>query len=509
MSKYPTNQKPSTILIVDDLPANIDILRQTLEPQGYKILVAPNGEFALQIARRATPDLILMDVLMPRMDGFETCRRLKREKASAEIPVIFITAKDETEGVVEGFRAGGVDYIIRPIEKEEVLVRVETHLKMSQLTKALSQKNTELTAALEKLQQEITKRQQVEEALQTADEHLSIISQQEAERWGIAGFVGKSKTMAEIMGDIHRLHHTGTTTVLITGESGTGKELIARAIHFGGLRQKGPFIPVNCSTIPGELAESTLFGHVRGAFTGANTDRKGYFELANGGTLFFDEIGDMPLELQPKLLRVLENGGFIPVGGSREKQVDVRIIAATNVDLQKKMAEGRFREDLYYRLDRFTVVAPPLREHPEDIPPLANHFLKLFAAEMGIEKPMLSQEALAVLASYPFPGNVRELKNIIERALISSGGAEIRPEHLSLTHPYAITPGPAGPSDATRGGFIDQTVRLPLNLQQAEALLIQRALEQADGNMSEAARLLGIDRKTLYRKASRALRNPA
>jgi DNA-binding NtrC family response regulator len=254
------------ILIVDDIPANLTILSDALEPEGYQILAAPSGEVALKVARRALPDLILLDVLMPTIDGFETCRRLKKDEETKDILVIFVTAKDETESVrfahrrlrltvIEGFRIGGVDYIQRPFEKEELLVRVETHLKISRLTKELLQKNIKLQQEIEKREQAQAAQKQAEDARQTADERFSLISEQEAERWGIASFIGKSKTISKILNDIRRLHHTGKTNVLITGESGTGKELIARAIHFGGPRAKGPFIAVNCSAIPSEFVK--------------------------------------------------------------------------------------------------------------------------------------------------------------------------------------------------------------------------------------------------------------
>ena len=441
------------ILIVDDQPPNRDILIKALEPQGYKILSAPSGEIALRIARRAIPDLILLDILMPGLSGFEVCQRLKQEPSTQDIPVIFVTAKDETEDVLEGFRLGGVDYITKPISEEEVLVRVQTHLKINQLTKQLLKKNTALEKANEQLRQEIKKREQAEQGLnqaetarQKADEHLNMIKTQEAERWGIPGFIGKSKTIQKILDDILSLQGVSKTSVLILGESGTGKELIARAIHFGSARAKAPFIPVNCSAIPHELAESMLFGHVAGAFTGAKTSRKGYFELADGGTLFLDEIGDMPFDLQTKLLRVLEDGCFIPLGGTNEKRVDVRIIAATNADLRAKITAGTFRDDLYFRLARFPVHVPPLRERTEDIPLLAEHFLSIFSREMGFvgsglkPAPKLSPEALKALEAYHFPGNVRELKNIIEHALIKSRGYSILPEHLTFidsTHAVA------------------------------------------------------------------------
>ncbi len=276
---------------------------------------------------------------------------------------------------------------------------------------------------------------------------------------------------------MRKLQDAGATSVLITGESGTGKELIARAIHAGSGRGKSPFIPVNCSAIPSELAESELFGHVRGAFTGANTSRKGYFELADGGTLFLDEIGDMPLELQAKLLRVLDNGCFVPVGDTREKHVDVRVLAATNADLQARITEGTFREDLYFRLDGFRVTVPPLRERKEDIPLLVLHFLKLFATEMVREQSALSTEALEALKEYHFPGNIRELKNVIERAIINSGYSVILPEHLGFFEP-----------------MVPEEVQMLSGLpEQAFSLMLKGALAETDGNVEAAAQLLEIE----------------
>src|SRR5438445_1560780 len=349
----PSEPMQATVLIVDDVPANRELLRQTLEPRGCEILLAPDGESALKAAQRARPDLILLDVMMPGLSGYETCRRLKSNETTGAIPIIFITAQHETTGVLEGFRAGGVDYITKPFQAGEVLARVETHLRISRLTRELAARNQELEA-------EIARRQKAEDALETADERLSLLSKREAERWGLEGFIGKSKTLANILEDVRKLQQAGTVSVLITGESGTGKELIARAIHFGSPRAKGPFLPVNCSAIPKDLAESLLFGHMRGAFSGANSDQKGYFELANGGTLFLDEMGDMPAALQAKLLRVLEDGAFLAVGATKEKRVDVRVVAASNADFPKKISNGEFRHDLYFRLARFTVVAPPI-----------------------------------------------------------------------------------------------------------------------------------------------------
>jgi len=468
---------------VDDQPANLDVLCELLEAEGYKISMAPSGEIALKIATRAetTPDLILLDVMMPGMDGYEVCRRLKQDGKTREIPVIFITAKDLTEGVLEGFRVGGVDYITKPFRDEEVLVRVETHLRNNRLSRELAEKNRAL-------EEEMAQRRALKG-------QLSMISEREAESWGLEGFVGESPTIQRIFEEIRLMQDNPGTSVLISGESGTGKELIARAIHFGGARGEGSFVPVNCAAIPTELVESMLFGHVRGAFTGADSERTGYFEMAHEGTLFLDEIGDMPLELQGKLLRVLEDGEVWRIGSEEGRRVDVRVLAATNVDLQKRIQDGAFRQDLYFRLARFTVAAPSLRERREDIPLLARHFVQLFSAEMSREVPELGLEVLEKLAAYAFPGNVRELKNLIERALIESGGAEIQPRHLHFL------PGTdSGASANSQGmGADSQVPDIPLNLDEAERWLIKRGIARADGNISEAARLLGTNRNRIYR----------
>ena len=307
--------------------------------------------------------------------------------------------------------------------------------------------------------------------------------------------MGESRTLRKILQDIDRLQHFGNTSVLITGESGTGKELVARAIHHRSPRAAAPFLAVNCVAIPAELAESILFGHQRGAFTGAVTDRKGCFELADGGTLFLDEIGDMPLPLQAKLLRVLEDGQVTPLGASSARTVNVRVLAATNANLAQKMAKGDFRQDLYFRLARYTVETPPLRDRPEDIPLLAAHFLRYFSEEMGRSAPPLTPEATAQLQTYHFPGNVRELKNVIERALIECGGQAIRSSHLLLipieTEPAVASGGAKAPP---------YLPGLPLNLEDAEQALIQRALQQTGGNVAEAARLLGVNRSRIYRR---------
>lgn len=494
-----SNTPREKILLVDDNPMNLKVLTDALEPEGYEILAAPGGEVALKIAAKGAPDLILLDVMMSGLNGIDTCRHLKESDETRDIPVIFISARGDMESVVAGFAAGGVDYITKPFHAGEVLARVENHLKHVRLTRELMQKNRELTDANELLQKEMRRREQAEDALQTAGEKLNIITDSETRRWGIAGFVGQSKTVRKILRDIQRLHSFGATSVLVTGESGTGKELLARAIHYGGSRAEEPFVAVNCVAIPADLAESMFFGHLKGSFTGANTDRRGYFELAHGGTLFLDEIGDMPLPLQAKLLRVLEDGIVTPIGAATGRAVNVRILAATNVDLHEKIATGHFRQDLYFRLARFTVVTPPLRERTEDVPLLAAHFLDVFATEMGMKAPSLSPQALDALQKYHFPGNVRELKNIIERSLIESGGAEIQPRHLHLM------PAVDGAAQVSTAHKLTAVAALPLNLDEAESLLIQRALAQTGGNIAEAARLLGIHRTRIYRRIAQGV----
>ncbi len=470
------------ILLVDDQPANLDVLCELLGSRGYGVLLAPSGRVALQSASRAVPDLILLDVMMPEMDGFETCRRLRQDARTREIPVIFITARDLEEDVVIGFRAGGVDYITKPFKEEEVLVRVETHVRMNRLARALAEKNREL-------EEEIAQRKALKG-------QLTMISQREAERWGLGAFVGESPTIQKIFKEIRLMQENVATSVLIAGESGTGKELIARAIHFGSTRSEATFVPVNCIAIPADLVESVLFGHVRGAFTGASEDRTGTFEMAHEGTLFLDEIGDMPLELQGKLLRVLEDGEVWRVGAKEGKQVDVRVLAATSADLQQKIQEGAFRQDLYFRLARFTVTAPPLRERREDIPLLARHFLQFFAVEMGREAACLSPEAIERLIGYDFPGNVREIKNIIERALIESGGAEIKPGHL---HFVSGEQAGAGSMPSAASAFPGLPMDLNEAARQAEVWVVEQAMEQVGGNLSKAARLLGTSRNKIYR----------
>lgn len=471
MSDPVLNIGGARILAVDDVPANLDVLISALEGADYSVLIATNGETALEVAARETPALILLDISMPGMDGLEVCRRLKANDETRHIPVIFLTADTDQEQIIAGFQAGAVDYVTKPFLHDEVMIRIRTHLERALLIGELEAKNRQL-------EDEIAQRRAL-------DNRLSMLAQRESDRWGIEGFIGQSPTMQEILREIGLLQNASKTSVLIMGESGTGKELIARAIHAGSDRADQPFIAVNCSTIPNELAESLLFGHLAGSFTGAQGNQTGYFEMADGGTLFLDEVGTMPASIQPKLLRVLEDGFIRPLGAKEDRQVDVRVVSATN-----ELA-GALREDLYFRIARFTVTAPPLRDRKDDIPLLAQHFMQMFAVEMGMSPPGMDAAAERMLTDYDYPGNVRELKNVVERAMIESGGEKIAPVHLRLGVAGSV-PGPGKSDDGSADG-------LPLNLAAAEALLIERALDKSDGNVTQAARLLGIDRNKLYR----------
>lgn len=422
----------SCILIIDDTPKNIQVLGTILKREDYQISFAQSGQQAVDMLPQLRPDLILLDIMMPGLDGYETCQLIKKDPLNTDVPIIFLSALSEVENKVKAFSIGGVDYVTKPFIGEEVLARVETHLQISHLARELKESNATLQKTIDAFQREKRKREQAEKALRSADERISILSEQEKERWGIANFMGKSRAMAKIIRDIRKLHKADSSSVLVLGESGTGKELIARAIHFGGKRAKGAFIPVNCCSIPADLFESTCFGHVQGAFTGATSNRKGLFECADGGTIFLDEIGDMPYEMQAKLLRVLEDGKITPVGSSKSKKVDIRIVAATHADIEDKIEEGRFRQDLYFRLSSFLIELPALRERKEDISLLVSHFLDTLSEKMGRKSPQMTPQAIQTLKDYSFPGNIRELRNIVENALIRSESEWIDEEDLTL-----------------------------------------------------------------------------
>ena len=492
---YTEELNAAKILIVDDEVTNLNVLYKVLGDRGHEVLGASSGAEALEVINQGCPDLVLLDLMMPGMDGLEVCRRLRAAETTLTLPVIFLTASGEEQSVLDAFAVGATDYVLKPFRAGEVCARVENQLQVGRLLRVLAQKNDELAEKNDELAQQNAALEAEMARSNQLSQRLNLWARREEEHWGLAGFVGQSPTIRKILGEIELLQQADSTSVLVTGESGTGKELIARAIHATSRRGDEPFVAVSCAAIPADLAESLLFGHKKGAFTGAERDQSGYFDLAHGGTLFLDEVGEMPLDLQSKLLRVLEERTVWPLGEKKGHAVDVRIIAATNADLQQAIAVGTFRRDLYYRLARFIVEVPPLRQRRDDIALLAQHFLLLFAEEMGIGAPKVTAEALALLQEHAYPGNVRELKNIIERALLESRGADIQAHHLHLEAPISSIP--AGEAHLTVDAFVAE---LPFNFAEAEVALFQRALRETRGNVSEAARFLGIDRNKLYRK---------
>jgi DNA-binding NtrC family response regulator len=609
-----------TILVVDDKPENIRLLFETLQEAGYRTLAAVNGERAVEQAELAKPDLILLDVMMPGIDGFETCRRLRQRAATREIPVIFVTALGEIVDKVRGFEAGGVDYLTKPLQHEEVLARVGAHLGRERLWREVEgysrlllemgsaesleaawssllplvetqSRLAELTLWVQEpedgelqlrgrlgvggpdadllkrhpalaevmtlgrqlsapspdtwetypdwaregkirgtIASPVVSRDQVTgvllalytgEGRERFEEHLrwqnilgrslgnvlfqtralseirDLGEQLQRENEGLRAeisavetpesMVGESPAFRLVLEQAARVADTDAA-VLIQGESGTGKEVLAEWIHGRSPRSKGPLIRVNCAAIPSELFESEFFGHVKGAFTGAVQDRVGRFELAQDGTLFLDEVGEIPLPLQGKLLRVLQEGTFERVGEGRTRKTDVRIVAATNRDIRKEVAGGRFREDLYYRLGVFPITLPPLRERLEDLPGLVRRFAARSARKFGWPVSELSEERIAPLAAYAWPGNIRELQNEVERALILNRGV-----------PEVFIP-PADPS-STKGTSPDaERIWTEDEWKKLQRENMQRALEQTNWRVDGpggAAERLGLRPTTL------------
>jgi DNA-binding NtrC family response regulator len=385
----------ATLLIVDDEPRNVDVLRQELRDAGYRPLSAANGEDALRLAEKEQPDLILLDVMMPGIDGYETCRRLKAAEATRSIPVIFLTALTDTFEKVRAFRSGAVDYVTKPFEPEELLVRVATHVALRREIEAHRKSRATIRLLVEDANSETR-----------------------------SALIGESSALRRVRDQIAQVAATDST-VLIQGETGTGKELVARAIHEASARRERPLVTVNCAALPRELVESELFGHEKGAFTGALAQRRGRFELAEGGTLFLDEIGELPPEAQAKLLRALQEREFERVGGSRVLRADVRVIVATNRNLEAEARAGRFRPDLYYRLNVFPIAVPPLRERRDDIAQLLQHFAGRAGRKLGRSADGISPAFIERARRHDWPGNVRELENLVERAMIVSNGGPL------------------------------------------------------------------------------------
>ena len=380
--------------MVDDTPASLRLLSELLTQHGYRVRPAADGALALKSVAAKTPDLILLDVNMPGMDGYEVCRRLKADEKSSRIPVIFISAFGDTRQKVTGFEAGGLDYITKPFEAEEVLARVKTHLRLRQAEEALRNAQNTLELRVQERTAELRRALEEIEALKSQLELRNDYLQEavvEAKAFG--DLVGQSAALRHIVSQIDVVAPT-EASVLILGETGTGKELVAHEIHQRSARKEGPLVRVNCASIPRELFESEFFGHVKGSFTGAVKDRAGRFETAEGGTIFLDEVGEIPVDIQNKLLRVLQEKRYERVGGDVTRRANVRIVAATNRDLKKAVAAGRFREDLYYRLNVFPIQVPPLRERMDDIPLLAKHFVELSTRELKCAKPRLTRAAV-------------------------------------------------------------------------------------------------------------------
>jgi DNA-binding NtrC family response regulator len=425
-------------LVVDDTPANIGFLLETLSEAGYRVRVAPDGESALEQMQYMPPDLILLDVMMPGIDGFETCHRLRKLPQLQHTPVIFMTALSDASDKVRAFQAGGDDYVAKPFQHEEVLARVRFHIARRGLECELEEANRELesrvTARTAELQSALAQVERLKGRLQQENRYLR---QEITESANSSEIIGSSAALGTVLHQVAVVAPTDST-VLIHGETGTGKELIARALHEQSPRRERALIRLNCSAISAGLVESELFGHVKGAFTGAADRRVGRFELADGGTLFLDEVSELPLDTQAKLLRVLQEQEFEPVGSSKTIKVDVRVIAATNRDLAQDSRNGRFRADLFYRLNVFPIKLPPLRERREDIPILAEHFMRRMARKLGRPFERIDPETLAALAAHSWPGNIRDLQNAIERAAVLATGPtlavdwDLGPEHTDV-----------------------------------------------------------------------------
>jgi formate hydrogenlyase transcriptional activator len=579
MNRTP-DRKP-LLLMVDDTPANLNVLFDLLTGHGFEVSVAEDGESALQQVDYVRPDLILLDVLMPTMDGFTTCQRLRGRPDTREIPIIFMSALTDTVDKVKGFALGAVDYITKPFQQEEVLARIRTHLALQQLKAQLKESEERLSRIIESAMDAILTLDQaghivlfnraaervfrcaagdaiggpckrflseglcrvvagyvgqgppadppppiwvpeghtavradgevfpVEATLSFAEANGQALytvilrdvqerHRAEAERQRLLGLnlylqeelqisqaaedlIGASPRLRQVMDKVQQVAATDAT-VLITGETGTGKEVIARAIHALSQRKDKVMVKLNCAAIPESLVESELFGHEKGAFTGALARKLGRFELADQGSLFLDEVGELPLELQAKLLRILQEGEFERVGGTETRRVDVRIIVATNRDLVRSAREGSFRADLYYRLNVFPITLPPLRSRKEDLPLLVQHFVRKYAEKYGKQIETVPQSIMTALYAHDWPGNVRELQHVLERAVILTRGAELAFEADFLD--------PGNPPSAPRVETLEEVER-------AHILKVLEAAGWRVSGKQGAAELLGLKRSTL------------
>src|ERR671924_217723 len=447
-------RRSGSILVVDDEEIMREILEALLTREGYHVRLASSGEEGLELARSFPFDAVVVDVMMPGMDGLSLLDELK--KLDDDLPVLMITAFASVETAIAAMKRGAFDYITKPFKNDEVLVVLRNAVERRRLI-------AENTALRQNLQ---------------------------AQSQRFAGIIGKSSRMKQVF-DLIIQAAPSRSTILITGESGTGKELVARAIHSNSARSEKSFVTVNSGNLPPDLLESTLFGHVKGAFTGAVYPKKGLFDLADKGSIFFDEIGNIPLETQAKLLRVMQEREFMRLGGMETIKVDVRIIAATNCDLRQMVEEGRFREDLFYRLHVINIFLPPLRERKDDIPLLAQHFLEKYGQENNRRGLELTPDALDLMMEYDWPGNVRELENVIERAVVLTAGprigADLIPEHVRKAPTFQIPQFVVPPEGISFKEVITDF----------EKRLIESTLEAAGGVQKRAAELLHIKPTTL------------
>ena len=436
------------ILVTEDDRVQREIISDILEQAGYEVCSCPDGAAAIEALGDAPFDVLLTDMKMPHMDGLELLRHAKQ--SAPDLDVVVMTAHATIKTAVAAIKEGASDYLEKPFDKDELLLVMARTCERNELRR-----------------------------------HNRMLTRLVDDAVSLGSIVGKSDAMREVFERVRRAVAV-SSTVLIQGESGTGKELIARHIHFAGPRAKKTFVVVNCAAIPDNLVESELFGHEKGAFTGAESSRTGKFELAHGGTLFLDEIGDMRLESQAKLLRVLQDGVIERVGGGRPRAVDVRVLVATNRNLKQCVQEGAFREDLYYRLEVLAITLPPLRDRMEDLPYLVSHFKEKIARKLGITAPAIGPDVMDAFRRYRWPGNVRELENTLEQAFILASGDTLRmedlPEKCRMTSPQA------GDIALPPGGLV---------LEDLEQELIRQALERSGGRIKEAAELLGLTYKTL------------
>jgi DNA-binding NtrC family response regulator len=475
------------VLVVDDTPQNLDLLSEILSGDGFDVRPAKSGGLALLSARTILPDLILLDIMMPDMDGYEVCRRLKMDERMRDVPVIFISALGDSVDRVKAFDVGGVDFVSKPFHAEEVLARVRTHL-------ALRRAHIKLENQKARLEQEIAEREKSEKELSRFQEHLAGILEKKLRHPEVfKNLVSQSVKMQSIFQYVEALA-CSSEPVLITGESGVGKELVAKAVHDVSPAQ-GDWVPVNVAGLDDNVFSDTLFGHVKGAFTGADRERAGMVEKAAGGTLFLDEIGDLSPLSQIKLLRLLQEKEFMPLGSDKVIKVTARIVVATNVDLDQKQKSGMFRKDLYFRLCTHNIEIPPLRERPEDIPVILEHLLEEAAQQMGKNKPTPPPELSLLLSNYPFPGNVRELRAMVFNAVSMHNSKKLSMESFNKAMGHSLKE-----STEYEAASDDQLLtfheRLP-TLKKAANLLVREAIKRTKGNQSMAARLLGITQPAL------------